>query len=87
MIATCKKGRRLHVSVKLLQGRASGSGTGDFRCAGRLRHYPVTLHAHGRHAFSAGAAIVKAYAVIRRGHVVELRQRWRRVVTLSLARA
>jgi alpha-tubulin suppressor-like RCC1 family protein len=84
VIATCAKGRTLHVTVKLLQRRASGSGTGDFRCAGRLRLYPVTVRAHGHHGFVTGAARVTARAIIRRHRVVVDRQRWTRAVSLSL---
>jgi hypothetical protein len=84
VIATCKKGRRLHVTVKLLQRRASGSGTGDFGCAGRLRSYPVTVRANGHHRFSTGKASVTARAIIRQHGSVVARQRWTRAVSLSL---
>jgi alpha-tubulin suppressor-like RCC1 family protein len=84
VIATCARGRTLHVTVKLIERRASGNGAGDFRCAGRLRLYPVTVRVHGHHRFSTGTARVTARASIRRHKVVVDRQRWTRAVNLSL---
>jgi alpha-tubulin suppressor-like RCC1 family protein len=86
VIATCKKGRRLRVTVELIQRRRSATSTGTFLCAGRIATYPVTLRARRRGLFSPGAAKVIAHAIIRQRRFVVDRQKWTRAVKLVMAR-
>jgi alpha-tubulin suppressor-like RCC1 family protein len=86
VIATCKKGRRLRVTVELIQRRGSATSTGNFLCAGRLVSYPVTLRARRRRRFSPGAGRVIAHAIIRQRRFVVDRRKWTRAVKLVVAR-
>jgi hypothetical protein len=86
VLATCAHGHRLKVTVRLLQHRATATGHGRFRCAGRLKHYPVRVIVRGHHRLVRGAATGRAKAAITdRGRVAE-RQRWTRTLTLSRRR-
>jgi alpha-tubulin suppressor-like RCC1 family protein len=83
VIASCRRGQRLHVTVSLRQRRSSSSATGDFKCVGRLSLYPLSVRARGRRAFTTAAARASAQAVIRNHGAVIDRERWTRAIKLS----
>ncbi len=82
IVATCTAGSRLHVSVAVAEGSASGTGVGEGLCTGQLEKYPVNLPAQGVDGFASGAALIQAGAYIRDTGVITDTQQWTRKVNI-----
>jgi hypothetical protein len=82
-LASCEDGAHVLIRVRLIQGAASGHGIAIGRCTGALEQYEVTVRAHGRAGFVAGAATAEADAIVRRRRVVLEEPSWTRAVQLT----
>jgi alpha-tubulin suppressor-like RCC1 family protein len=82
-LVDCPADATVDIQITLSQGAASGQGHAVETCPGGLTRFPITVHAHGRHAFGPGAAVAEAEALVRDGGRVIDTQQWTRAVQVA----
>jgi len=84
-LVNCDPGGHAVVHVQLRQGSLTGAGSAAVNCGYGLIQVPVTVAAHGRDGFQAGAATANLELIVRnKGETVE-HQFWTREVVLSVS--